>query len=102
MLAGVAIISNISFLSQARDSYLSTTELERAGLGAMEIARDTVEPGFSSTPSASIRSTCTSMRLHYLPAVDAYGSPAYSPGELIAAPEHAGPPPTRPWERRCG
>jgi hypothetical protein len=88
-LAGVAIVSNLSYLSQARDSYLHTTVLERAGLGAMEIARDTVEPSFVLAPNLVETGYVYVDALHYLPAVDDYGSPAYSPEELRDAPEEA-------------
>jgi hypothetical protein len=85
----VAIISNISFLHQARGSYLQTTELERAGLGAIEIARDTVDPGFLLSPDLVETGYVYVSADRYLPAVDQYGSPAYSPEELVTAPEHA-------------
>jgi hypothetical protein len=89
VLAGVAIISNISYLFQARDAYLQTTELERAGLGAMEIARDTVEPGFLLDASLVDTNQVYVSADRYLPAVDDYGSPAYTAAELAVAPEHA-------------
>jgi hypothetical protein len=88
-LAGIAIVSNLSYLDQARASYMHTTVLERAGLGAMEIARDTVEPSFVLAPNLVDTGYVYVDALHYLPAVDDYGSPAYSPQELTEAPEEA-------------
>ena len=42
----ITVASNLSFLNQAHLSYKATSDLERADLGALEIARDTVDPGF--------------------------------------------------------
>lgn len=89
VLAAAAIVSNISFLSQSRTSYLQTSELERAGLGAVEIARDTVDPGFMLSPDLAGTGYVYVSADRYLPAVDDYGSPAYTPEELATAPEPA-------------
>ena len=89
VVAGLAVLSNLSYLRQARDSYLHTTELERAGLGAVEIARDTVEPGFLLKPELIETAFVYVEAGRYLEVSDAYGSPAYSPEELATAPEYA-------------
>lgn len=89
VIAGAAIVSNMSYLWQARNSYLLTSELERAGLAAIEIARDTVDPGFRLDPKFVDTAYVYVSASVYLPAVDDYGSPAYTPEELVAVPEHA-------------
>jgi hypothetical protein len=90
VLAGVAIVSNASFLWQARNSYLRTSELEQAGLTAVELARDTVDPSFMLAPDLVDTGYVYVSAERYLSALDAYGhSPAYSEDELIAAPAPA-------------
>jgi hypothetical protein len=59
----------------------------RADLGAIEIARRTVDPGFVLTPEvAGTGSLAIVAAGSYLHAVDEHGSPAYDPAELSEAP----------------
>jgi hypothetical protein len=63
--------------------------LTRADTGAIEIARRTVDPSFELTPEiAGTGSLAVVSAGKYLEAVDAHGSPAYSPAELERAPEN--------------
>lgn len=66
------------------------TLLTRADLGAIEIARRTVEPGFSLAPEiAGTGSLAIVEAGPYLKAVGDHGSPAYDPAELAQAPQVA-------------
>jgi hypothetical protein len=56
-----------------------------AGLGALELARDQVRPGFRPEPVRAPDVTAA----RYFPAVAAYGSPADSEAELAGRPEDA-------------
>lgn len=89
VVAAAAIGSNVHYLDQAYRSYRHTSQLEKADLAAVEIARDTVEPDF--VLSEDIADT---VYVHveagpYLSASDDFGSPAYSPAELSESPEPA-------------
>jgi len=62
--------------------------LTKADLGAIEIARRTVDPNFVLTLEVSGTASLAIVDVaDYLEAVDAHGSPAYSPRELARAPE---------------
>jgi hypothetical protein len=89
VVIGAAILSNSVFLHEAYLSYLRTSQLERADLTAVEIARDTVEPGFRLEEDIADTGYVGIEAGAYLGASDAYGSPAYSPAELAVAPETA-------------
>ncbi|MDX6607631.1 MAG: hypothetical protein QOD14_2171 [Solirubrobacterales bacterium] len=90
-VAGAAILaSNLSILHDAYIAYRNTSDLVKADLGAVEIARDrlAVTPivlteDIADTLYVPVRSGL------YLPAADKYGSPADSPAQLAAAPEPA-------------
>jgi hypothetical protein len=87
--ATVAIaVLNLTPLREGRDFFAAQTVLTRSGLGAIEIAAGTVEPEFALPPEISGTSFLTEIRAgEYLRAVAEYGSPAYTPAELAAAPE---------------
>jgi hypothetical protein len=79
---------NLSPLGEGRDFFEEQTVLTRADLGAIEIAERTVEPAFALPPEISGTSFLNEVTAgEYLQAVREYGSPAYSPAELAAAPE---------------
>ena len=64
------------------------TQQERGSLAALELARDRVDPGLELTEENSDVDWLGLLDAgSYLSAVDAYGSPAYSPAELAGAPE---------------
>jgi hypothetical protein len=90
LVAALAILSGGSYLWQARNSYLHTSQLEQAGLGAVELARDTVEPGFMLSPDLVDTGYVYVSAERYLSALDAYGhSPAFTEAEIATAPEAA-------------
>jgi hypothetical protein len=89
-LAGVAVVaSNISVLHEAYLAYRNTSELIRADLGSLEIARDRIafpvrlDEDIADTAYVGVTSSA------FLPAADRYGSPADDPGQIAAAPDPA-------------
>jgi hypothetical protein len=92
--AGVAtvalsVISNLNFLDQSAASYEGTSDLIKADLGAVDIARDTVDPGFVLTEEIAGTPYVHVAAGNYLTAVDQFGSPGDTPEEIAAAPEDA-------------
>lgn len=84
----VAAGSNLIPLRDGRDFLESQTVLTRADLAAIEIAERTVDPSFGLTPEIAGTPFLIDVAAgEYLAAVDEYGSPAYTPAELAAAPE---------------
>lgn len=87
-VVAAALLSNAGTIRDGGRYLRTQAEAARADLGALELSRDSVEPGylaasFPGTPFLSVRAG------PYLAAADADGSPAYSPAELAAAPEPA-------------
>ena len=82
VVAAAAIAGNIYYLHQAYDSYHHTSQLEKAALGAVDIARDTVEPGFVLSEDIADTAYVHVETGAYLSARDAFGTPAYDPQEL--------------------
>ncbi len=79
---------NFSELEDGGDWLATQTVLTRADTGAMEIARRTISPAFQLDPEvAGTPSLIDVDAAEYFPAVREYGSPAYTPAELAAAPE---------------
>ncbi|MFI5123056.1 MAG: hypothetical protein ACHQJ5_09175 [Vicinamibacteria bacterium] len=85
----VAVLSNVSFLDQSAGSYEQTSDLIKADLAAVEIARDTVDPGMVLTNDLAGTAYVHVPAGLYLSAADAFGSPADTPDEIAAAPENA-------------
>ncbi len=84
-VAAAAIVSNLSFLHGAYNSYRNTSAIERADLGSIEIARDTVSPSFLLDENIADTGYVHVDAGHYLSARDAFGSPAYTPDEILAS-----------------
>lgn len=83
-----AVGPNLVVLKDGRDFFQQQTVLTRADTGALQIARASVSPEFSLGPEvAGTASLVDISAAKYFPAIDEYGSPAYSPAELAAAPE---------------
>lgn len=89
VVTGAAVLGNVAFLHESYKSYLATSQLERADLAAMEIARDTVEPGFVLDEKIADTGYVHIEAGPYLSARDAFGSPAYGLAELAASPAPA-------------
>lgn len=85
-----AVASNLVSLKMGADWFDEQAEFTRADLGAIEIARDTVDSGFTLVPEIAGTSSLPIVSAgKYFEAADAHGTPAYSPGELASAPEIA-------------
>lgn len=84
-----ALASNLSQLFDAHRMFESTTELERAGLAAFEIAREEIDPELLLTEDLIGTGSSTVQAREYLTAVDQFGSPAYTDAELELASEPA-------------
>ncbi|HEX3041687.1 MAG TPA: hypothetical protein VHP56_06320 [Solirubrobacterales bacterium] len=79
---------NLVPLREGRDFFAKQTVLTRSDLAAIEIASRTVEPPFRLSPEVAGTAYLNEIEAgEYLQAVDEYGSPAYSPAALAAAPE---------------
>jgi hypothetical protein len=93
LLAGATIVAvvlalNLGELESGRDFLREQTVLTRADTGALEIARGTAGPSFYLAPPwAGTPSLISVNAPEYFPAVDEYGSPAYTPAEIARAPE---------------
>jgi hypothetical protein len=85
-----ATLSNLSLLREAVPGLEGIADKQRAGLAALELSRDTVDPDLLLTEENSdvdyINLLVAGL---YLDAVDDYGSPAFTPTELAEAPEEA-------------
>jgi hypothetical protein len=88
-MVALAVLSNISFLNQSAQSNEDISDLVKADLGAVEIARDTVDPAFVLESAIAGTDYVRVAAGPYLSAADAFGSPADSPEEIAAAPEPA-------------
>ena len=91
VFAGVAAaIVNGTQLRDAAGGLANIAQQERGGLGALELARDRVNPGFELTQQNSGVDYLGELDAgSYFSAIDAYGSPAYSSAELVSAPASA-------------
>jgi hypothetical protein len=88
-VVAAAVASSLLFLHESYESYERTSGLERADLTAVEIARDTVEPGLILSEDIADTGYVPVEVGSYLSARDTFGSPAYTEAELEAAPEEA-------------
>lgn len=88
-IATVAIVaSNLVFLVDGKRLLKSQTQLARADLGAIEIARDTVHPDFLLDPQFSGTASLIDVTASgYFAAADAHGTPADSPAQIFSEPE---------------
>ena len=87
VLTAVIVGFNLVPLREGRDFLREQTVLTRADMAALEISRRTVDPAFALAPEVAGTSYLVNVTAgEYLRAVDEYGSPAYTPAELAAAP----------------
>jgi hypothetical protein len=85
----VSLAGNGLLIQQSYDFYLGTSQLIKANLTALEISRNTVEPGFYLEEEFADTGFDHIDAGSYFSAVDAFGSPAYTIDELQASPEPA-------------
>lgn len=89
VVVAAAVASNGLFMHEAYKSYVSSTELVRGNLTALEIARGTVDPAFFLEEEFADTGFDHIDAGSYFSAVDAYGSPAYTIEELESSSEPA-------------
>jgi hypothetical protein len=86
-VTAAAVALNLAPLRDGKDWLREQTVLTRSDLAALEIARRSVEPGFSLTPEVAGTASLVDVDAgDYLEMAAAHGSPAYTPAELLAAP----------------
>ncbi len=89
-VALAAAVSGFANLRRNSDLLASVSERGRAGLAALEITRDTVDPAFLlTTENSDVVYFDLVAAGPYLSAVDEFGSPAFSERELVEAAEQA-------------
>ncbi|HWO82721.1 MAG TPA: hypothetical protein VNM38_02895, partial [Solirubrobacterales bacterium] len=90
-IAVVTVFSMASNLDRLHDAYQGTyhpiSQLEKAGLGALDITEATVEPGFVLSEDVVDTGFVTVDAGSYFAAREAHGSPAYDEAEIAAAPQ---------------
>jgi uncharacterized membrane protein len=94
-LAAIAVVAAFSLASNLQDlntatknTYHPISRLEKAGLGSLDIAEATVEPGFVLSEDLVDTGFVNVDADHYFTARDQYGSPAYDEAEIAASPEY--------------
>jgi hypothetical protein len=80
-LVAIAVLANLGAFRDAARSLRERSAVRAANLGAIEIARDTVDPGFETAPYVRAGP--------YLAAAAADGSPALTSAQIAAASEEA-------------
>ncbi len=85
----VSLAGNGLLIQQSYDFYRRTSQIIEANLTALEIARNTVEPGFYLDEEFADTNFDHIDAGSYFSAVDAFGSPAFTVPELQSSPEPA-------------
>jgi len=89
-IAAIAAASNLNYLHQFWNSIKQFGDLQPAGLAALEIGRGQIPDDFELTEENSDVDYLGELDAGpYYSAVDAFGSPAYTPEELAGASEAA-------------
>jgi hypothetical protein len=87
-VTAVALAPNLAQMKDGADWLKEQSVLTRADTAGIEIASRTVPPSFGLTPEVSGTGSLFIVEAGpYREVVNEYGSPAYSPAELAAAPE---------------
>lgn len=86
--ATLALAAHLVVLGRGADFLDEQSVLARADTAAIEIASGSVDPGFQLSDDVAGTPTLPNIYAgEYLQAVSEYGSPAYTPAELRAAPD---------------
>lgn len=85
VVVAAAVASNGLFMHEAYKSYARSTEVVRADLTALEIARETVDPSFFLDEEFADTGFAHIDAGSYFGAVDEFGSPAYTIEEMRAS-----------------
>ncbi|HYQ77565.1 MAG TPA: hypothetical protein VEP91_00460 [Solirubrobacterales bacterium] len=93
-LAAIGVVTALSLianLDELHDAYKGTyhpiSQLEKAGLGSLDIAEATVEPAFVLSEDVVDTGFVNVDAGSYFSARDEYGSPAYDEAEIATSPE---------------
>jgi hypothetical protein len=89
VVLAAAVIPNMVFFHEAYESYRRTSQIERADLAALEIARPRIGPGFRIEEAQADTGYVPVEASAYFEVRDQDGSAAYDEAELATAPEHA-------------
>ncbi len=90
VVTAMAVSVNLIYLKDGRDTLMVQSVYTRSDLGAIEISKRTIDPGFWLNSVVAGTPTLVNVQTgQYLAAVDAYGSPADTPVELAAEPAYA-------------
>jgi hypothetical protein len=89
VVVAATLVGSAQALSDAYDNHHRIAEIVRADLAALEISRETVEPGFFINEENGETGFAHVDAGSYLSARDAYGSPAYDTSELVSSSEVA-------------
>src|SRR3954471_12260933 len=87
--AVMVVLTNVFVLRDAYQAYRNTSDLIKADLGALEIARDGAGLPLRLTEDVAGTAYVGVDSATYLSAADEHGSPADTPSEIAAAPEPA-------------
>lgn len=90
IVSAIAALANFSLLRSWATGLEQIAEQQRGGLAALELTRGEVAPDFALTEKNSgVDYLGIVDAASYFSAIDAYGSPAYTPAELTSAHEVA-------------
>jgi len=90
VVTAVAVFSNLGIMRDGASYLRNQAVLTKADLGAVEIARPSINPAFRPNgPSAGTGGLINVEAGKYFEAIDEYGSPAYTADELTSAPAPA-------------
>lgn len=88
-VTAIVLSVNLIYLRDGRDVLMLQSVYTQSDLGAIEIAKRTIDPEFSLNTEVAGTPTLVNVQAgKYIAAVDEYGSPAYTPAELAAAPDY--------------
>lgn len=86
----LATVANFSYLHDNANGLAGIAEKEKGGLAALELTRGAVAPDFELTEDNSGVDYLGAVDAGpYFSAIDAYGSPAYTPAELASSSEQS-------------
>jgi hypothetical protein len=89
-VAALAALANFSLLRDEAHGLAGIAEQQKGGLAALELTREEVAPDYVLTEQNSgVDYLGIVDAASYFSAIDAFGSPAYTPAELLDAPEAA-------------
>ena len=90
IVAALSALANFAYLRASANGLEGQAESQRGGLAALEMTRDQVDPEFIlDEENSGVDYLRIVDAASYFSAIDEFGSPAYTPEELLDAPERA-------------